>query len=243
MNKLHTEVITEAIVLAGGLGTRIRSVLPGIPKCLAPVNGKPFLEFVIDHFKKEGVQRFIFSTGYKSELIELFLENLSPAINYIIEKESNPLGTGGAVKIAAIKAQSQNVIVINGDTLFTIKLNVLSEMHFANDAECTLSLKPMMNFDRYGVVEINPDQSVRSFKEKQFYNQGLINGGVYALNLKSFLNKNPPEVFSFEKDYLEKSMITDSVEKKFFSVVQDEYFIDIGVPEDFEKANKELNVR
>jgi len=239
MNKLFPGAITEAIVLAGGLGTRIRSVLPEIPKCLAPINGKPFLEFIIEHFKKEGVERFIFSTGYKSEMIEHFLKNAPVDINYMIHKESVPLGTGGAIKAASQKAQSENVLVINGDTLFAIKLKILSDKHFSENAECTLSLKPMKNFERYGVVEINPDDSVKSFKEKQFYNQGLINGGIYALNVKSFLNKDLPEIFSFEKDYLERSINTNT-SNKIFSVVQDEYFIDIGVPEDFERANKEL---
>jgi D-glycero-alpha-D-manno-heptose 1-phosphate guanylyltransferase len=104
-------------------------------------------------------------------------------------------------------------------------------------AHCTLSLKPMQDFDRYGVVELNKDYSIRLFKEKQFYESGLINGGVYALHAEKFLQEELPQKFSFEKDYLEKFYNT----RRMFGVVQDEYFIDIGIPEDYERAQKELH--
>jgi D-glycero-alpha-D-manno-heptose 1-phosphate guanylyltransferase len=104
-----------------------------------------------------------------------------------------------------------------------------------------LSLKPMHYFDRYGVVELNEDYSVKSFKEKQYYTSGLINGGLYALNVESFLKENLPEKFSFEKDYLEVNVRKTANEKsKLFGIIQDEYFIDIGIPEDYERAQKEL---
>jgi D-glycero-alpha-D-manno-heptose 1-phosphate guanylyltransferase len=96
----------------------------------------------------------------------------------------------------------------------------------------------MQNFDRYGVVELKDDLSITSFKEKQFYTSGLINGGVYALNAEKFITENLPEKFSFEKDYLEKFY----AERKIYGCVQDEYFIDIGIPEDYERAQKELLV-
>lgn len=94
----------------------------------------------------------------------------------------------------------------------------------------------MQNFDRYGVVEMNASNIITSFKEKQFYKEGFINGGMYALNVQSFLHKHLPEKFSFEKDYLEKFY----TRQKFFGNIQNQYFIDIGIPEDYEKAQKEL---
>ena len=110
------------------------------------------------------------------------------------------------------------------------------------NADCTLSLKPMHNFDRYGVVELNKDNSIRSFKEKQWYESGLINGGVYALNAEQFLKENLPEKFSFEKEYLEKTLsLPKSDKRRMYGVVQDKYFIDIGIPEDYERAQTELN--
>ena len=96
----------------------------------------------------------------------------------------------------------------------------------------------MQHFNRYGLVEINEDNSIASFKEKQEYKSGLINGGVYVLNTANFLQEDLPQKFSFEKDYLEKYL----AERKMYGVVQDEYFIDIGIPEDYEKVQRELGI-
>lgn len=232
--------ITQSIILAGGLGTRLRSVISDLPKCMAPVNGRPFLSYVVDHLKKEGISKFIFSLGYKHEAIIEFInkEYGKSGIDYSIEEE--PLGTGGAIKLACKKSSEKNVLVVNGDTLFKVRLNSLNSNHDKNNADCTLSLKPMQNFDRYGVVELNKDNSIKDFKEKQYYDNGLINGGIYALNVPSFFKEELPDKFSFEKDYLEKFVN----QRRFFGVMQDEYFIDIGIPEDYERAKLELtNVR
>ena len=233
--------IKEAIILAGGLGTRLKSVISDLPKCMAPVSGKPFLHWVISYFQKQGVEKFIFSLGYKHEIIEEYLNKeftirQSPvAIQLSIEE--TPLGTGGAIKLACEKATEQNVTIINGDTFFKINLQQLSSFHQEDKADCTLCLKPMQNFDRYGAVELNENNSIKKFSEKKFYESGLINGGVYALNVKDFLDKNLSEKFSLEKDYLEKFYTTG----KLMGLIQDEYFIDIGIPEDYERAQEEMN--
>src|SRR6266487_2659251 len=121
--------IREAIILAGGVGTRLQSAQPGIPKCLAPVGGKPFLEYVINHFKNEGIEIFIFATGYKSAMIEDYLQNHSPGINYLLSKEKEPLGTGGAIALAGRKVTQKNALVLNGDTLFSISAHKLATVH------------------------------------------------------------------------------------------------------------------
>lgn len=228
-------MIKQAIILAGGLGTRLRSVVSGVPKCMAPVKGKPFLHYVINHLQKEGIEEFVFSLGYKSESIIDYL-NQSSMINYQLSIEKEPLGTGGAIKLACEKVRNKNVIIVNGDTLFSVSATSLCEFHEQHHADCTLCLKPMKDFDRYGVVELNVDSSVKSFKEKKYYKKGLINGGVYALNVENFRNKKFPEHFSLEKDYLEKFVGTE----KIFGIEQDKYFIDIGVPEDYKRAQEEL---
>ena len=225
-----------AIILAGGLGTRLRSAVPDLPKCMAPVAGRPFLYHVIHYLQQQGIDRFIFSLGYMHELIEAWLLNNYPLLDYHLSIEEEPLGTGGAIQLALEKANSKNVLVLNGDTMFKINTGKLLSYHEQNHATCTLALKPMHNFDRYGVVEINKDGYVQSFKEKQFYSAGLINGGVYALNVEAFLSLGLPAKFSFEKDYLEKYYAT----QKMMGLIQDEYFIDIGIPEDLEKAGVEL---
>jgi D-glycero-alpha-D-manno-heptose 1-phosphate guanylyltransferase len=229
-------LIKEAIILAGGLGTRLRSAIPDLPKCMAPVAGKPFLHWVVVYFQKQGIEKFIFSLGYKHEIIEEYLKKELSIINYQLSIEKEPLGTGGAIQLACEKATEKNVAVINGDTFFKIDLQKLSAFHQEKNADCTLCLKPIRNFDRYGAVELNENNSIKNFSEKKFYENGLINGGVYALNVKNFLDKYLPEKFSFEKDYLEKFYTTG----KLFGLIQDEYFIDIGIPEDYERAQKEM---
>jgi D-glycero-alpha-D-manno-heptose 1-phosphate guanylyltransferase len=228
----------EAIILAGGLGTRLRSVVSDAPKCMALVSGKPFLHFVIGHLLKQGVEKFIFSLGYKSEMIITYLNDQYPTLNIQYSIEGEPLGTGGAVKLACKLVTGKNVLILNGDTLFKTDLHSLSALHNNMGAHCTLSLKPMQDFDRYGVVELNKDLSISSFNEKKHYKSGLINGGVYALNIAGFMNEALPQKFSFEKDYLEKYF----AKRKMYGLVQDAYFIDIGIPEDYERAGKELGI-
>ena len=229
----------EAIILAGGLGTRLRSVVADVPKCMAPVAGKPFIHFVIEQLKRQGINRFIFSLGYKHELIEEWLHAQYPTLNIQCSIEDEPLGTGGAVKLACSHATGKNVLILNGDTFFNIDLELLSAFHETMDADCTLSLKPMQDFDRYGVVEISSDHSITSFREKSHYEEGFINGGIYVLKREKFLQEDLPQKFSFEKDYLEQFF----TRRKMVGLVQDEYFIDIGIPEDYERAQVELRIK
>lgn len=231
-------MIKTAILLAGGLGTRLRSAVADLPKCMAPIDGIPFIDFVIGYLKKEGVEHFIFSLGYKSEAIINYVNGHYPQLNSTYVIEDKQLGTGGAIQLACKSAKTENVIVINGDTLFSIDLNKLSNFHESNFADCSIALKQMNNFDRYGAVEIATDNSIIAFKEKQFCASGTINGGVYALKVASLLEGNYPEVFSFEKEYLERGTII----KRLFGLVQDNYFIDIGIPEDYRRFQEEYKI-
>ncbi|MBI3137637.1 MAG: HAD-IIIA family hydrolase [Sphingobacteriales bacterium] len=230
-------MIKEAIILAGGLGTRLREAVPDLPKCMAPVADKPFLFYVINQLRMQGIDRFIFSLGYKHEVIEDYLCNHFPTLRYETVIEEEPLGTGGAILLACTRANQKNVLVVNGDTLFKADLHEAALFHNHNLAECTLLLKPMKNFDRYGVVELDESQLVKSFREKQFYEQGNINGGVYLLNKDKFMDEEFPAKFSFEKNYLE-SFFT---RRRIYGIIQDEYFIDIGIPEDLNRAQTELS--
>ena len=234
-------MIQQAIILAGGLGTRLRSAVPELPKCMAPVAGKPFLAFVIDYLRQQGIGQFIFALGYKSELFEEFLRAEFPAVRAGIPAcqlsiEAEPLGTGGAIKLACRKAEPGTVLVLNGDTFFGVRVGELAAFHEEKNADCTLCLKPMEDFSRYGVVELNADQGIRHFREKQYYKTGLINGGIYALDTVRFLAEDLPEKFSFETDYLEKQ----EAGKRLYGLIQNGYFIDIGIPEDYERAQREL---
>ena len=228
--------IKEAIILAGGFGTRLKEAVPDLPKCMAPVNGRPFLFYVINYLRSEGIERFIFSLGYKHEVIETYLHAEFPTLDFRCSIEKEPLGTGGAIMACCYKASEQTVLVANGDTLFKVNVRKALIEHIKHQADCTLLLKPMENFDRYGVVDLDDDDSIKSFKEKQFYRSGLINGGVYVLNTEQFLAEELPSKFSFEKDYLEKYFNT----RKIYGAVQDKYFIDIGIPEDYSRVQHEL---
>jgi len=230
-------MIKEAIILAGGLGTRLREAVPDLPKCMAPVAGKPFIFYVINYLRMQGIEKFIFSLGYKHEIIEEYLQNHFPTLRYETVTEDEPLGTGGAILLACTIAKEKNVVVVNGDTLFKADLHQAAMFHNHNMAECTLLLKPMKQFDRYGVVELGQEQLVSSFKEKQFYETGNINGGIYILNKDKFLDEEFPDKFSFEKQYLE-TMYRD---RRIYGMIQDEYFIDIGIPGDFNRAQTELS--
>jgi len=228
--------IKEAIVLAGGLGTRLRPAVPDLPKCMAPVNGRPFLSYIIDYYTSQGIEKFIFALGYKHEVIVGWIKQQYPALNveYAIEKE--PLGTGGAIQLAVEKAREKDLLILNGDTIFKIDLPMLTSFHEDNASACTLALKPMKDFERYGVVEINEEGLITRFKEKKHYQEGLINGGAYLLNVGRFRQQKRPSVFSFEKDYLERCYTF----MPMYGCVQEGYFIDIGIPEDFEKAQTDL---
>lgn len=228
--------VTEAIILAGGLGTRLRSAVPDLPKCMAPVANRPFLGYVIDYYRSQGIQRFVFSLGYMNEVILAYLEKEYAHLDYTFVIEKEPLGTGGAIRLACTEAITEAPLILNGDTLFHINLAAVSDFHFRHKAGCTLSLKPMTRFSRYGVVEVSSDGTIQDFKEKKYYEQGLINGGVYVLDKASFCSRNWPEKFSFEKDYLEMYHSTNTL----YGIVQEGYFIDIGIPEDFTKAQTEL---
>ena len=229
-------MITEAIVLAGGLGTRLQSVLKEIPKSLAPVAGKPFLSYLLDYAQGQGIERFVFALGYKAEAIESYIKKNLPDSKYIFSTEKEPLGTGGAIYKACSLVESGNVIVLNADTFFGIQYAQLGELHELCKTSCTLALKKMKAFDRYGSVNINDKNVITGFSEKKYQASGYINGGVYALRVESFLSKTFPGNFSFEKEYLEKEYINE----KFPGLVSDAYFIDIGVPEDYLRAQHEL---
>ena len=230
-------MIREAIILAGGLGTRLRDTVPGLPKCMAPVAGRPFLFYVINFLRSQGIEHFIFSLGYKHEIIESWLKEHFATLDYQCVTEPEPLGTGGAILLASERITEKNMVIANGDTLFKADLHEAAIFHDRHMAECTLLLKPMKRFDRYGVVETNEDHLVTGFREKSFYEAGTINGGIYLLNRDKFLDEEFPLKFSFETDYLEKYFTS----RRIYGITHDTYFIDIGIPADYHRAQEELS--
>ncbi len=216
----------EVIILAGGLGTRLRPAVSDIPKCLAPVAGVPFLEYLLEWLQNAGATRIIFSIGYLGEQVKEQVNSKERPFEAVWACEDTPLGTGGAIRAALSMAREECIYVVNGDTFFPVSL---ADMPLA--APITLALKPMKDFDRYGAVDVSGGK-VTAFREKQFCKEGLINGGVYALR-KSLLDLQAfPEKFSFEKEILEPYAEKGLVD----ACICDSFFIDIGIPEDYRKS-------
>lgn len=227
----------EAIILAGGLGTRLRSVVSDLPKCMAPVAGHPFLHYLLEYLSKENIRHVILSLGYKHELVEAWIaQHQWPfRISYSIEEE--PLGTGGAVKLALGQATEEEVFILNGDTFFAVNLKEFRQFHQLKKSEFSIALKPMTQFDRYGNVETDSTEKITAFREKQSCESGQINGGIYLMNRPSTLLPVHTEKFSLESEVLQKKVGTAAI----YGFVSSVYFIDIGIPEDFAKANIDFN--
>jgi len=227
----------EAIILAGGTGTRLKSVVSDIPKPMAPVNNKPFLVYLFEYLLDQGITRAILSTGYKHEYIENYFGDSYKGIEIAYSVETEPLGTGGAIK-KALELTSENMVyILNGDTFFKVDLNQFAQSHLESKSLLTFSLKMMENFDRYGIVKISQSKVI-GFEEKRPCKSGNINGGVYIANTSIFDNLDLPAKFSFENDFLDKY-----VEVFHFGYyLSDDYFIDIGIPEDYERAQRELKI-
>jgi len=226
----------EYIILAGGFGTRLQSVVKDIPKCMAPIAGRPFLYYLLKSAEKQNADHITLSLGYKYEVILEWLEknSFNFKISYTIENE--PLGTGGAIRFAFEKIKGDRSVIMNGDTFFDIQTTELFDFHKLHNADISLALKPMTAFERYGSVEMDNKNRISKFNEKQFCEKGLINGGVYIVNKRIFEIVNLPQKFSFETDVLEKQLHSLNI----FGSVQNHYFIDIGIPADYEQANMDF---
>lgn len=216
------------------MGTRLRSVVSEVPKCMAPVAGQPFLWYLLEQLRLYDVERVILSVGYLREVIQDWVAE--HAAEYPFEfrfaVEEQPLGTGGGIKLASSMADGPELVVLNGDTFFDVDLDLLLAARRGSGLPVALALKPMRDFDRYGTVLPGADGVIRAFREKQHCSEGLINGGVYAIDLRSGVFDGVPVKFSFEKEVLEPGAAIGEVG----GVVSDAYFIDIGIPEDYERA-------
>lgn len=237
----------EVIVLAGGLGTRLRSVVHQIPKCLAPVAGRPFMAYLLDWLAGQGVKHVVFSVGYLKEQVIDYVKGREWPFSYDFAVEETPLGTGGGIRLALQKCSENQVFVVNGDTFYPVNLSAMPIAHAV-----TLALKPMKDFDRYGSVMVDSQGetsllshrpsflrqqgslplAVTAFHEKQYCSEGLINGGVYAVDRSRLDLGTLPEKFSFEKEVLEPGAAIGQIG----GWLSDAYFMDIGISEDYEKA-------
>ena len=226
----------EVIILAGGFGKRLQSVVHDVPKPMADIKGRPFLAYLLDYFLKQQATRFLLSVGYKQEQIVSYFGSRYKDREIVYVREDEPLGTGGAIRAALLRAQEDTVIAANGDSFLAVDLSRMLKLHAARFADMTMAVTKAAESGRYGTVQIEGER-VTGFLEKSHDRSGYINGGVYVLNRDRILNLTEEQgrTFSFETDFLQKTMEKTRV----FVYSTAGYFIDIGVPEDYKRAQNE----
>lgn len=231
-------MLTEAIILAGGFGTRLQTVVNDVPKPMAPIDNAPFLNYVFNYLKHYHIQHVVLSTGYLSEKIVDYYKTEFNGIKISYAKEDSPLGTGGGIRLAMKKCNTKDILVLNGDSFFDVNINSHFNNHQIKKSDCTLALRKVDNAARYGTIVLGDSNIIEAFKEKDNIEQsGLINGGVYIINRELFLNKTEElKPFSIEKDFYEKRI----AELNMLGFEYEGYFIDIGIPEDYKKAQDEF---
>ena len=221
-------------MLAGGLGTRLRSRLGDLPKPLAPVNGRPFLEYILDQLTVAGLTEVVLSVGYHGDKIQAYFGDHYRTLSLSYSFESTPLGTGGALALALQKTGSSPALVLNGDSLLHIDYQALFDWFAFETCSVCMVIRQVANISRYGSVVVSQGRVVE-FMEKGLEGSGYINAGVYIVQPNLFSQYHFEGNFSFETDFLQR-YCREILPRAF---VSSGYFIDIGTPEDYDRAQKE----
>ena len=227
----------EAIILAGGLGSRLKAVVPDVPKPMAPINGRPFLEYLFDYWAGQGVSRFVLSIGYKREIIEKHFAVHYKGIEVGYAMEDQPRGTGGGLLLALKQLrQSGTFLIMNGDTFFEVDLAPMRDYHHDKHAEVTLALREVKANSRYAGVEIDKDGKIMTFDNRaRTSDRALINGGVYLAEKSAFagMAQKSDEPISIEEQLYPRMLAAG---RRMYGFPSSGRFIDIGIPEDYQRA-------
>jgi len=227
----------EAIILAGGRGTRLSGVVPDLPKPMASVTGRPFLSYLLDRLVAHGFTHVCLSIGYKGETIVKHFGHSFKGAQLTYACEESPLGTGGAIRAAFPCTSAASVFVFNGDTLADIDLQAMRSQHERSGDQLTVALTEVSDSARYGAVSVAKGH-ITGFSEKGQSGQHYINAGIYLIQRGLFNTMRLPDAFSFEKEVL-----MDRLGKvKPGAFLSSGYFIDIGIPEDYARAQRELPI-
>ncbi|MEI6609784.1 MAG: nucleotidyltransferase family protein [Deltaproteobacteria bacterium] len=220
----------NAIILAGGLGSRLRSIVTDVPKVLAPVNGRPFLDIVIGSLAKSGiVDRVVLAAGYMAEkIIEQYQNSHRFCVEISVSIEEQLLGTGGAIRLAMELTDSQDILVLNGDSFIDVDYIALYRAHKQNNAQLTMVLKHVEDASRYGSVIINGDKIVLFQEKSNEIVAGFINAGVYLLNRDLFVHVAQNKIISMEKE-----LLPDMIKHDAYGFISNGRFIDIGLPDTY----------
>jgi D-glycero-alpha-D-manno-heptose 1-phosphate guanylyltransferase len=223
----------QAIVLAGGLGTRLRSVVPDLPKPMAPVAGRPFLAWVLDRLVDAGCERAVLAVGYRHEPIRAYFGERYRGMALHYSVEDTPLGTGGAIRLAAEHISSHPVFVLNGDTYLELDYRAMLAVHEQAGAEMSVAVCRVDDVGRYGALELEGGV-IHGFLEKGRAGPGVINAGTYLLSADVIARIPAGQSFSFEQQLLFPRV----GEIRPTAFLTDGLFIDIGVPEDYARAQR-----
>jgi len=221
-----------AVILAGGLGTRLRSVVADRPKVLAEVTGRPFLHFLFDQLAAVGIRRIVLCTGYMAETVSGLLGSHygEAELHYSVERE--PLGTAGAVRLALPLVTSDQVLVLNGDSFCDLGLHQFAKEHEQRKAVATLALAEVADVSRYGAVDVAADGTITAFEEKgNRCGRGWINAGIYLLARPVLATIPAGTAYSLERD-----LFPGLIGNGLYGHAQPGRFIDIGIPDDYQAA-------
>lgn len=224
----------HAIILAGGFGTRLRSVIPDLPKPMAPIHDKPFLAHLLIYLKAQGITDIILSLHYQAEKITEYFQSQYEGLRITYTTEEKPLGTGGAIINALTHYHhKQPIFVLNGDTM--VKMNYQTMLAQHNNAQISMALRHVDDCSRYGKVLTNENRIIE-FKEKGEPGSGYINAGVYLIQPDLFAQYSLPQQFSLEQDFIFPHIAKINAQ----AFITEDYFIDIGIPEDYARAINEF---
>ena len=226
----------QAILLCGGMGTRLRSVVADRPKPMADICGKPFLQYLLEMLRDKGITEVIFALGYMGEMIEEYFQDGSAfGLKIAYSYEEDPLGTGGAIRNALPKIMEEEVLVLNADTYFPMDYQGLYRFHQENDGDFSLATRAVPDISRYGAVRRDAAGRILAWNEKLEDGgqplAGEINGGIYVMK-KSLIAEIPEGKQSLEQDCVPKWL---SEGKRIFGLPFDGYFMDIGIPKDYQQ--------
>ncbi len=226
-----------AVVLCGGLGKRLRKIVGSRPKPMVLVNGRPFLDFVIERLLKYDISNIILCAGYKSDTIKKYYNRKKIAANIVISNEKKPLDTAGAVKNANSKIKSNPFFVLNGDSICTVDFSKMLDFHIRKRASATIALTKMKKISDYGVVALDSEGKITAFNEKRKdAAAGLVNSGVYVFDKKVLSSIPCLQKYSLEYDLFPRL-------KNCYGYVTKATLLDIGTPERYRMAEKFLNMK
>ncbi len=223
----------SAVILAGGKGTRLRSIIPDRPKALVEIRGRPFLTFLLDQLVSSNALNVVLCTGYMADEVHERLGDTYKSLKLIYSKEQKPLGTGGALRLALPYLNSDPVLVMNGDSYINADLNSYVDWFFLKDRKAALLLTRVPDTDRFGIVKVDKDENILSFKEKEMDQRiGWINAGVYLLRKSTLKSIRPRKAFSLELDFF-----PSLVGKGLYGYRCEARFLDIGTPQSYSKVD------